>query len=62
MEGGEKVCLREEVGRMLRSGLTVSEISESIGLDEAWIEGIAEAEQGVDRRGPEDGEQAKVSR
>lgn len=62
MEGGEGVCLREEVGWMLRSGLTVSEVSERTGLDEAWIEGIAEEEQDENRRGPEGGEQAKVPR
>ena len=37
MENGGEVCLEEEVGRLWRSGMSVQEISDSMGLEPAWV-------------------------
>ena len=46
MEGGEGVCLEEEVQRLLRSGMSVSEVSRTMGLDRTWVEELADGEGG----------------
>ncbi len=42
MENRGEVCLEEEVGRLRRSGMSVQEISDSMGLDPAWVTEIVE--------------------
>jgi hypothetical protein len=40
MEDRGEVCLEEEVERLRRSGLSAAEISERMGVDEAWVESV----------------------
>ena len=40
MEDRAEVCLEEEVERLRRSGMSVAEISQKMGLDEGWVEGL----------------------
>lgn len=42
MERGGEVCLEEEVDRLRRSGMSVQEISDFMGLEPAWVAEIAE--------------------
>lgn len=37
MENRGEVCLEEEVDRLRRSGMSVQEISDSMGLEPAWV-------------------------
>jgi hypothetical protein len=37
-ENGGEVCLEEEVERLRRSGMSVAEISRTMGVDEGWVE------------------------
>ena len=40
VEGGGEVCLEEEVERLRRSGMSVAEISQQMGVDQSWVEGL----------------------
>ena len=40
MEDGRKVCLEEEVERLRRSGMSVAEISRTMGVDQSWVESL----------------------
>lgn len=42
MENRGEVCLEEEVDRLRRSGMSVQEISASLGLERAWVTEIVE--------------------
>lgn len=42
MENRGGVCLEEEVDRLRRSGVSVQEISDSLGLEPAWVAEIVE--------------------
>ena len=42
MENRGEVCLEEEVDRLRRSGMSVQEISASLGLEPAWVTEIVE--------------------
>lgn len=42
MEKRGEVCLEEEVNRLRRSGMSVQEISDFMGLDPAWVAEIVE--------------------
>lgn len=39
-EGGGEVCLEEEVERLRRSGMSVAEISQNLGVDQGWVEAL----------------------
>ena len=38
MEDGREVCLEEEVERLRRTGMSVAEISQTMGVDQSWVE------------------------
>ncbi len=38
VEGGDEVCLEEEVERLRRTGMSADEISETMGVDRNWVE------------------------
>jgi hypothetical protein len=40
VENGGEVCLEEEVERLRRSGMSVAEISQTMGVDESWVEDL----------------------
>lgn len=40
MEGREGVCLAEEAERLWRSGVTVGEVADRMGVDAAWVEAV----------------------
>ncbi len=40
MEDGREVCLEEEVERLRRSGMSVAEISRTMGVDQSWVEDL----------------------
>ncbi len=40
MEEGREVCLEEEVERRRSSGMSVAEISRTMGVDEGWVESL----------------------
>ena len=40
VEGGGEVCLEEEAERLRRSGMSVAEISRTMGVDEGWVEAL----------------------
>ncbi len=40
MEERSEVCLQEEVERMRRSGMSVDEIAEKMGVDQTWVESL----------------------
>jgi hypothetical protein len=40
MEDGREVCLEEEVERLRRSGMSVAEISRTMGVDQGWVESL----------------------
>ena len=40
VEGGGEVCLEEEVERLRRSGMSMAEISRTMGVDEGWVEAL----------------------
>lgn len=42
MDNRGEVCLEEEVGRIRRSGMSVREISASLGLEPVWVAEIVE--------------------
>lgn len=42
MENRGEVCLEEEVDRLRRSGMSVQEISTSLGLEPVWVAEIVE--------------------
>lgn len=42
MENRGEVCLEEEVDRLRRSGMSVQEISDSLGLEPAWVAEVVE--------------------
>lgn len=42
MDNRGEVCLEEEVDRLRRSGMSVQEISDSMGLEPAWVTEIVE--------------------
>lgn len=42
MENHGEVCLQEEVDRLRRSGMSVQEISDFMGLHPAWVETVVE--------------------
>lgn len=42
MENRGEVCLEEEVDRLRRSGMSVREISTSLGLQPVWVAEIVE--------------------
>jgi hypothetical protein len=43
VEGGGEVCLEEEVERLRRSGMSVAEISQEMGVEEGWVEAVISA-------------------
>lgn len=43
VEGGGEVCLEEEVERLRRSGMSVAEISQEMGVEEGWVEALISA-------------------
>jgi hypothetical protein len=43
MESRGEVCLEEEVERLRRSGMSVAEISRTMGVDEGWVEALISA-------------------
>jgi len=43
MEDRGEVCLEEEVERLRRSGMSVAEISQKMGVDEGWVEALISA-------------------
>ena len=43
VEGGGEVCLEEEVQRLWRSGMSVAEISRTMGVDEGCVEVLISA-------------------
>jgi hypothetical protein len=53
VEGGGEVCLEEEVQRLRRSGMSVAEISRTMGVDEGWVEVLISAwgEDSAEERG-----------
>ncbi len=52
MENRGEVCLEEEVARLRRAGMSVQEISDSLGLEPAWVASVAEMLP--DESGPEE--------
>ncbi len=40
MEDRREVCLEEEVERLRRSGMSVAEISRTMGVDQSWVESL----------------------
>ena len=40
MEDRAEVCLEEEVERLRRSGMSAAEISETMGVDQGWVEAL----------------------
>jgi hypothetical protein len=42
VESRGEVCLEEEVDRLRRSGMSVREISDSMGLEAAWVASVVE--------------------
>lgn len=40
MDNKGEVCLEEEVEKMRRSGMSTGEISEKMGVDQAWVESL----------------------
>ena len=42
MENRGEVCLEEKVDRLRRSGMSVQEISDSMGLEPAWVASVVE--------------------
>ena len=42
-ENGGEVCLEEEVERLRRSGMSVAEISRTMGVDQSWVEALISA-------------------
>jgi hypothetical protein len=40
MEDGREVCLEEEVERRRRSGMSAAEISQTMGVDQSWVEQV----------------------
>lgn len=46
MEDRGEVCLEEEVERMRRSGKSVAEISQEMGVDESWVEELVARSSG----------------
>lgn len=42
MEDRGEVCLEEEVDRRRRSGMSVQAISDSMGLEQAWVASVVE--------------------
>ena len=43
LEDHGEVCLEEEVERLRRSGMSVAEISQMMGVDESWVEALISA-------------------
>ena len=43
LEDHGEVCLEEEVERLRRSGMSVAEISQKMGVDESWVEALFSA-------------------
>lgn len=39
-DNGGEVCLEEEVERLRRSGMSAAEISQTMGVDQAWVEAL----------------------
>jgi hypothetical protein len=48
-EGGEEVCLEEEVEKLRRSGMSAAEISRRLGVDEGWVEALISTWSGGER-------------
>lgn len=42
MEDRGEVCLEEEVARLRRLGMSVQAISDSMGLEQAWVDSVVE--------------------
>lgn len=40
MENGSEVCLEEEVEKLRRSGMSATEISRRMGVDQGWVEAV----------------------
>jgi hypothetical protein len=55
MEDRAEVCLEEEVERLRRSGMSVAEISQKMGLDEGWVEGLVARAPGEEELDPANG-------
>lgn len=45
MDGAGEVCFAEEAARLRRSGLSVEEVSERLGVDASWVEGVLHGEE-----------------
>ncbi len=54
MEDGREVCLEEEVERLRRSGMSVAEISRTMGVDQSWVEQLISLPAGGDHPGPDE--------
>ena len=54
MEDGREVCLEEEVERLRRSGMSVAEISRTLGVDQSWVEQLISLPAGGDHPGPDE--------
>jgi hypothetical protein len=48
MEDGREVCLEEEVERLRRSGMSVAGISQTMGVDQSWVESLVAGLSGED--------------
>jgi hypothetical protein len=46
MEDGREVCLEEEVERLRSGGMSASEISRTMGVDQGWVEGLISLSEG----------------
>ena len=53
MENRREVCLEEEVERLRRSGMSVAEISRTMGVDESWVEQLISLPAGGDHPEPD---------
>jgi hypothetical protein len=53
MEDRREVCLEEEVERLRRSGMSVAEISRTMGVDQSWVEQLISLTAGGDHPEPD---------
>jgi hypothetical protein len=48
MEDEREVCLEEEVERLRRSGMSAAGISQTMGVDQSWVESLLARLSGED--------------
>lgn len=58
MEDRREVCLETEVDRLRRSGMSVQEISDLMGLEPGWVTTVVEMLPDEEEPGPEEQNQA----